>query len=373
MKAEVKVSVIVPVYNAAAVLARGVDSILAQSFQDFELILVDDGSSDDSGAICDEYAARDSRVKVFHQTNAGVSAARNAGLRAACGEWVTFVDSDDMVLDCFLASLVAAVGRDESVDLAYCGYAIVDGKTSIKTFKTETYIGKKQIHDALTQTDLLYRCSPWAKLFRRSVIVENGLRFDENLSISEDRLFLYNYLVHVRGIAVTSQVGYLYGSFSPTSLKHRRVPTEMLAYRQRAITAAAHGVINRFSLGRGDTYLISRHLTLIMFELLCCVYQESGATCQTVERQNQLFDGLFDYRLYEECLEKDPRWQRQLGRNRQLSYMINRQFGKMNRMLRLDDVNLSIRRVAYRLLKKRWLPVPTIDFGQAIKFINQTK
>ena len=367
-----KVSVIVPVYNAVAVLARGVDSILAQSFQDFELILVDDGSKDGSGAICDQYAAQDGRVKVIHQENAGVSTARNAGLEAACGEWVTFVDSDDMVLDCFLESLMNAASRDERIDLAYCGYAIVEGNASVKTYKSGIYIGKEQVHDALSRTNLLYRCSPWAKLYRRSIIVDNGLKFDVNLSISEDRLFVYSYLVHVSGIAVTSQVGYLYGSFSPTSLKHKRVPSEMLAYRQRAITAAAHGVINQFSLGSGDAYLISRHLTLILFELLRCVYQESGASEKTIKRQQRLFDDLFDNKLYEENLEKDQRWLKQMNQNRLLSYMVNRQFNKMNRKLHLDDVNLSIRTVAYRLLKQRWMPQPVRGFEHAITLINQT-
>ena len=188
------ISVIVPVYNAEKVVSRGIDSILAQRFKDFELILVDDGSRDGSGAICDGYAARNSRVKVIHQDNAGVSAARNAGLKVAQGAWVTFIDSDDMVLDGFLEALVDAVNRDERIDLAYCGYAIVERNTSIKTYRTTTYIGEDQLHDALSQTNLLYRCSPWAKLFRRSIIVDHGLQFDTNLTISEDRLFLYHYL-----------------------------------------------------------------------------------------------------------------------------------------------------------------------------------
>ena len=261
-----KASVIVPVYNAEKVVSRGIDSILAQSFKDFELILVDDGSRDGSGAICDGYAARDSRVKVIHQDNAGVSAARNAGLKATQGEWVTFVDSDDMVLDGFLESLVAAVKRDERIDLAYCGYVIVDRDTTIKTYRTATYIGEDQLHDALSQTNLLYRCSPWAKLFRRSIIIDHGLQFDTNLTISEDRLVLYQYLMNVRGVATTSTVGYLYGSFSPTSLKHKRVSTDMLAYRQQSITAAANNVVKKFNLGKGEAYLIARHL------LLKCLY-----------------------------------------------------------------------------------------------------
>lgn len=90
-----KVSVIVPVYNVEKLLQRCIDSILAQTFTDFELLLIDDGSKDKSGEICDEYAAKDSRIRVFHKQNGGVSTARNLGIDKAQGEWIYFVDSDD--------------------------------------------------------------------------------------------------------------------------------------------------------------------------------------------------------------------------------------------------------------------------------------
>ncbi len=364
------VSVIVPVYNAEGVVSRSVDSILAQSYQDFELILVDDGSTDGSGAICDNYAQQDGRVKVIHQENAGVSAARNAGLKVAQGEWVTFVDSDDIVLDGFLESLVAAVNRDERIDLAYCGYAIVEGSTSIKTYRSATYIGKEQLHNVLSSTKLLYRCSPWGKLFRRSIIADNGLQFDGNLTISEDRLFLYQYLIHVRGVATTSTVGYLYGSFSPTSLKHKRVPTAMLAYRQQTITAAAHDVVNTFGLGKGEAFLIARHLMLILFELIRNIYQESGSSRETRERQRELFIGLFDVDLYQDNLESDPRWIGYLRQSRLMDDMVNFRFRDLNRKLNRDELNLKLRLFAYNLLKKRGEKPTTASFDKSITFIN---
>ena len=92
-----KISVIIPVYNAEKYLYRCIDSVLAQTYQDFELLLIDDGSKDSSGAICDEYAAKDARVRVFHKENGGVSSARNVGLDHARGEWITFVDADDWI------------------------------------------------------------------------------------------------------------------------------------------------------------------------------------------------------------------------------------------------------------------------------------
>ena len=93
------ISIIVPVYNAEKTLNRCVSSILSQTFQDWELLLIDDGSTDRSGKLCDEYAAKDQRIKVFHKKNGGVSSARNIGLDHAKGQWVTFVDCDDWIVD----------------------------------------------------------------------------------------------------------------------------------------------------------------------------------------------------------------------------------------------------------------------------------
>ncbi len=370
MNPQTTVSIIVPVYNASATLRSLVDSVISQCYKHWELILVDDGSKDDSLSICQAFAAQDKRLRVIHQENAGVSAARNAGLNVAQGEWVTFVDSDDVVLDCFLQSLVDAVSVDNQIDMAYCGYAIVESSVSLKTYRSATYIGAAQIHDVLSQTNLLYRCSPWAKLFRRSIIVDNGLRFDEKLSISEDRLFLYNFLVYVRGIAVTSQVGYIYGSFSPMSLKHKRVPTEMLAYRQRAITTAAHDVVNEFNLGKCEAFLVARHLMMILFELIRNVYLEFGASREIRKRQKELFASLFDVELYQNNLANDPRWIDYLKHNRLMDDMVNSRFRKFNRKLNSDKINLSVRLFAYNLLKKRWTKPSTASFDKSITLIN---
>ena len=101
-----QVSIIIPVYNSENTLRRCLNSVLAQTFTDFECLLVDDGSTDDSGRICDEYAEKDKRFRVFHKENGGVSSARNVGLDNASGEWITFVDSDDWIEGSFLDSLL---------------------------------------------------------------------------------------------------------------------------------------------------------------------------------------------------------------------------------------------------------------------------
>jgi len=222
----------------------------------------------------------------------------------------------------------------------------------------------------LSSTKLLYRCSPWAKLFRRSIITDNGLKFDTNLTISEDRLFIYKYLIHVRGVATTSTVGYLYGSFSPMSLKHKRVPTEMLAYRQRAITEAAHEVVAEFGLGKGEAFLIARHLMLILFELMRSVYQESGTSRKSRKRQQELFTSLFDVDLYQDNLANNQRWRDYLKGDSLMDDMINARFEKFNRRLRYNEIDLSIRLLAYKLLKKRWTKPTTASFYESITLIN---
>ena len=113
-----KISVIVPVYNVEKYLLECVDSILAQTFTDFELILINDGSQDNSGAICDEYADKDSRIAVIHQENQGQAAARNNAIVIAKGEWITFVDSDDLIHPQMLEILFNAV--DETTQISAC-------------------------------------------------------------------------------------------------------------------------------------------------------------------------------------------------------------------------------------------------------------
>ena len=119
-----KISVIVPVYNTEQYLHRCIDSILAQTYTDFELLLIDDGSKDNSGKICNEYAAKDSRVRVFHKENGGVSSARNIGLDNAKGGWISFVDSDDWISTEYLENLFNAV--DNTVDLVVAYAHLVD-------------------------------------------------------------------------------------------------------------------------------------------------------------------------------------------------------------------------------------------------------
>lgn len=204
------ISIIVPIYNAEQYLHRCVDSILAQSYTDFELLLIDDGSKDDSGAICDAYAAKDSRVCVFHKENGGVSSARNLGLDHAQGEYVTFCDADDYVTTDWLAAYSKAIA--ENIDLAIQGYYSVEGENTIeKSLQPNQGTGievKRQLITSLFSQEVYYYL--WVKLFRMSLIEAHHIRFDEQSILGEDTQFISKYMEYAASFMCVDRVSYYY-------------------------------------------------------------------------------------------------------------------------------------------------------------------
>ena len=201
------ISVIVPVYNTEQYLSRCIDSILSQSFTDFELLLIDDGSSDGSRLICDSYAEKDHRIRVFHKENGGVSSARNLGLDKAKGEWVSFVDSDDALGKHYLEHLMG----DDS-DLVITGLQRLSGdNVDILAPKMAQYVSMSEMpsHWNLPEMNYLY-CFPVAKRYRNDIIKENNLRFDENLFYQEDLCFVLSYMLYIDGFVELPYADYEY-------------------------------------------------------------------------------------------------------------------------------------------------------------------
>lgn len=223
------ISIIVPVYKVEKYVGKCIESILAQTFRDLELILVDDGTPDNSGAICDEYAQKDSRIKVFHKENGGVSSARNYGIEKATGEWICFVDSDDWLESTYLEDFDISGGQD----LLLQGYKKKFNKGNLKCFgfedcKCETF------PEILAYTELHYIInSPCFKLFKKQIINENNIKFDKNTSYGEDHLFVLDYLMHINSINYSYQYGYIYTVGMSDSLNHRIVPLKEILYYTR--------------------------------------------------------------------------------------------------------------------------------------------
>lgn len=210
---KVKISIVIPVYNAEKYLDVCLSSILDQDMHSYEVILVDDGSTDSSPMICDRYSGTDARFRTIHKVNGGVSSARNAGISLSQGEYVMFVDADDALSPDAL-SLLSAV-TVEKPDIVIGGFNIYQGEIPYRTvipYDSEFYpsAGLSEFFDAtMHRLGELFR-GPWAKLYRSSVIKKHSLRFNENLSYAEDKLFVYQFMNKISSAAAVDAPVYEY-------------------------------------------------------------------------------------------------------------------------------------------------------------------
>ena len=193
-----KISIIVPVYNVENYLERCVESILKQTYTNFELLLINDGSTDQSGELCDQLVSKNGNIKVFHLKNAGVSNARNVGIQNSTGEWITFVDSDDFITNDYLETLISAVDGDDSIGFSIGRlHHIKNGQiTELPVFsgKEEKWSTEQTMRELLTTSKTSF--FPVAKLFRREII--SDFTFNTDYHLAEDALFLTEVLLKTK-------------------------------------------------------------------------------------------------------------------------------------------------------------------------------
>lgn len=202
------ISVIVPVYNCEKYIESCINSILDQDYHELELILVDDGSTDASGNLCDEYAAQDKRIKVLHGKNSGVSAARNKGIQMAEGKWYSFVDADDY-LDRDMYSTLIAFQKKTGAEIVQCGYRRIENDLEVfSTNSSDQYIQNTKEAVKCLIEGKLFSNALWTKLFNKKVI--DNISFDENLKINEDILFNFKAFMQAKKIAYIAQAKYNY-------------------------------------------------------------------------------------------------------------------------------------------------------------------
>lgn len=209
-----KVSIIVPVYNAEKYLERCIESILTQTYEDFECILVDDGSKDGSLLICNKYRQQDMRINVIHKDNTGVSSARNIGIQNASGEYLTFVDSDDELTSSAISDMI------EVAETTNCNLVVSDVKrianNEVKIRKRNVY--GKFLYDSEESLsfilggmiDTFQMRSVWGKLFKTNLIKEYNIQFDEGRPLFEDGVFLLEYIKVAKDIVSIASVVYVY-------------------------------------------------------------------------------------------------------------------------------------------------------------------
>ena len=219
-----KISIIVPVYQAEKYLRQCIDSILAQTFTDWECILVDDGSSDESGAICDDYAAKDPRITVIHKGNGGVSSARNVALERITGTWLAFVDSDDCLYPNALQKWIE-VAEKNNLDMVQCHFNREHIEGQVASDETEV-LSATQYADSER-----YLTCVWGTLFKTSIVKKHSLRFDENVRLGEDQIFLLNHMQYCSRIQRIGNVLYFYRDNKQSAVNNPKPEYEMASVR----------------------------------------------------------------------------------------------------------------------------------------------
>ena len=224
------ISIIVPIYNSKQYIKRCVDSILSQTYRDFELLLVDDGSTDGTSVLCDELGLSDERVRVIHQTNSGVAIARNHGMRQARGEYVAFIDSDDYVDSNYLEALI--VGIKQGADVSFCSAIHEDEDNSILRNIKYTESSVIRIEDYDWNSEIAHFVV-WGAMYKK--IYLDGLLFDKHYYVGEDTLFWSKYIKKIRKLYYTSETRYHYVIYKESAMhgkfNEKRI-TEVYAWKE---------------------------------------------------------------------------------------------------------------------------------------------
>ena len=205
-----KITVVVPVYNMGQYLKRSVNSLLKQTYKNYEIILVDDGSTDNSGQLCDELSKLHDSIRTIHKENGGLSSARNAGMRDATGGFIIFPDPDDWVEEDYLQRLID-LHQEYQSDLEICGYYITDEKKQVTSCE-------EKIHTCFSMEDATerlfigggYSGFAWNKLYHLDIIRKNDLAFDEELGMAQDLHFAFRYFLKCKKISYDSMPVYYY-------------------------------------------------------------------------------------------------------------------------------------------------------------------
>lgn len=213
------VSIILPAYNCEKYIASTIKSVQNQSFNNWELIIVDDGSIDNTVEICNYFSKNDSRIRVFQVQNNGVSKARNIGISVAKGEYITFLDSDDLLCNKTIEKSIASIG---DADLLIWGYETFPDKKIYSLKRNDIFFGKEEVGKKYSEIADKHLFNPvWNKLYRREIITMYSVFFPENLSMGEDLIFNLRYIQYCANIKMISECLYFYRKDLENSLSHK--------------------------------------------------------------------------------------------------------------------------------------------------------
>lgn len=292
------ISVIVPVYNAEKYIRECIESIIRQTYENLEIILVDDGTPDNSGGICDEYSIKDKRIKVIHKENGGVSSARNSGLENSTGEYIAFIDGDDYIEKSYFEKMIEKI-KKENADCVGCGYnRIYDNKIeAVVSNQPYSLKEKDYLENVLYVQSGLGFCH--MKLWKKSCI--NSIRFNEKLKVAEDALFNIQASKNVKNFYMINEALYNY-RFNETSLVRNYDKNYMNKYLDAMIVTQDYIEQNykdsKIILEKLNNY-ISYHVLLIMVNY--CFSPKNGLS--TKEQIKELIK-VCEIKVFKKAIEK---------------------------------------------------------------------
>ena len=304
------VSIIVPVYNTSKYLRKCLDSILAQIYEEYEIIIVDDGSTDDSGDICEEYAKKSEKIKCVHKENSGLGYARNTGLEHASGEYITFIDSDDYVTKDYLLHLYDAI-ESHNVDFCKCGFFYVanDGSLTGSGYSDEVFEGDEAFSSLLPRMlgsspekhDYIEMCV-CGVFFRRNLIEKYCIRFpSEREYISEDLVFNIEYLKYANGGMTIVAKDYFY-RYNAQSLSHCYRSDRWEAYKF-FFSAIRSKLI---CLGLAENALVRQDRMFFVYLRLCISQERKAASGLTVKESRAHIKGICEDDIVSEVMSRYP-------------------------------------------------------------------
>lgn len=296
-------SIIVPIFNREKTIARCINSIKVQQFRDFECILVDDGSKDNSVAVCKQHIQGDNRFRILTKENGGVSSARNLGLDSAVGDWITFVDSDDYIDPEHLKTIVTAI--NERIDLIVCGYRTKSTDSNKHSYPAAYFIGHDNIKHFLCESEFLKHMGICERSFRRSVIENNRIRFEKKLSISEDRLFTYCILPKINGIATVSGNTYIYDISDSNSLSRRPLPSKVCRTRYEYLVPATEALMKAYNIEGDDAYILWEYIWQLFVKAIHSMYNTKKSIFNAAKHQQDYYNQYFCHKLYSQLLKSN--------------------------------------------------------------------
>lgn len=297
------ISVIVPNYNSEVFLDDCIKSILCQSYRDFELLIVDDGSTDKSLEILRRWESKDDRINLIAQKNSGASSARNHGIDNAKGEWIVFVDSDDKVNSSYLEDLHKASRQDANIDLCIDGVSVYrDGELTGKREFPSMICGLFDANQLFGEIKLHKYGFSVGKLYRKSIIDSGNLRFDEQVCIAEDMMFMVGYILeaahhHASKVAFIDKCNYMY-NVHPGSLSTSSSPFENEYYSLNEYRNIIRLLVETFSIDKETNETLSAPLAYYTDRCINSIFQK-------VEQENRLEKLAMlnrnDYKKYKKC------------------------------------------------------------------------